>query len=366
MAHVPARRSAESRVPNSTGEPSDSHDQVGLARWLGRRRLLQGLGLLGVAGVGARDRAAHGVEQGAGASRAGPAGESHGGMSTVGTVDHARNGFTPMELLTEFDGGAVSRDASGRTVREYEFIAFAKDIEVAPGVVFPAWTYNGRVPGPTVRATEGDRIRIRLVNASAHRHTIHFHGFHSAAMDGVPGAGEVGPGEEFTYDFVAEPFGTHLYHCHSLPLQSHIHRGLYGAFIVDPRRGRPEANEMVMVMNGFDTNFDGENEIYALNTVAFAYMHDPIPIAVGQLQRAHVTNITEFDPINSLHLHANFFNLYRTGTRLQPDEFTDTISMGQAERHMLEFTYAQPGQFMFHAHQTEFVGLGWMSLFEVT
>ena len=74
-----------------------------------------------------------------------------------------------------------------------------------------------------------------------------------------------------------------------------------------------------MVMNAFDTNFDGENEVYALNTVAFAYMNEPIRINAGELQRAHVINITEFDPINSIHLHANFFSLYRTGTSLQPD-----------------------------------------------
>jgi FtsP/CotA-like multicopper oxidase with cupredoxin domain len=288
------------------------------------------------------------------------------GFGAVGEVDHARNGFDPHLILQDFDPGEVSKDASGRTVREYELTTVNKEIEVAPGVFFPAWTYNGRVPGPTIRAREGDRVRIKLINTSDHPHTIHFHGFHPSGMDGVPGAGEAFPGEEFTYDFIAAPFGTHLYHCHSFPLKDHIHRGLYGAFIVDPKRGRPEANEMVLVMNAFDTNFDGENEIYAVNTVAFAYVAKPIQISAGELQRAHVVNITEFDPLNSIHIHANFFNLYRTGTSLEPDEFTDTISMGQAERHMIEFTYREPGTFMFHAHQTEFVELGWMSMLEVT
>ncbi len=290
----------------------------------------------------------------------------HGGQGAVGTVDHDRNGFNPREILTDFDGGEVSKDRSGRTVREYEFVTVNKEIEVAPGVFFPAWTYEGRVPGPTIRATEGDRIRIKFINSTPHPHTIHFHGIHSAAMDGVPGQGEIKTGETFVYDFIAEPFGTHLYHCHSVPLTQHIHRGLYGAFIIDPKKGRPEANEMVLVMNAFDTNFDGENEIYAVNTVAFAYMVEPIRIRRGELQRAHVVNITEFDPLNSIHIHANFFHLYRTGTSVIPDEFTDTISMGQAERHMIEFTYDEPGHFMFHAHQTEFVELGWLSAFEVS
>ena len=292
--------------------------------------------------------------------------KAHSGFGPVGKVDHERNGFDPHEILTDFDGGEVSKDLSGRTVREYDFRVVNKDIEVAPGIFFPAWTYNGRVPGPTIHCTEGDRLRIRLINTSDHPHSIHFHGFHSAGMDGVPGSGEAPPGEEFTYDFVAGPFGTHLYHCHSMPLKQHIHRGLYGAFIVDPKKPQPDAHEMVMVMNAFDTNFDGENEIYALNTIAFAYANEPIKISKGELQRAHVINVTEFDPVNSIHIHANFFQLYRTGTSLTPHEFTDTISMGQAERHMIEFTYDDPGTFMFHAHQTEFVELGWMSAFEVS
>ena len=331
-----------------------------------RRALLGGAGLLGGAswfGALAARAGSDGSDEHNGHN--GPA-HAHGGLGTVGTVDSARNGFHPHQILTDFDGGAVSSDVTGRTVREYQFVAAVQEIEVAPGVFFEAWSYNGRVPGPTIRATQGDRIRVELVNASAHPHTIHFHGFHPAAMDGVPGAGEVAPGETFTYDFVAGPFGTHLYHCHALPLATHIQRGLYGAFIVDPPGGRPPAREMVFVLNAFDTDFDGENEVYAANTVAFAYFDEPIPITAGELQRAHVVNITEIDPINSFHLHANFFQLYRTGTRLEPDELTDTVTMGQAERHMIEFTYHERGRFMFHAHQSEFVELGWMSMFEVS
>ena len=70
------------------------------------------------------------------------------------------------------------------------------EIEVAPGVRFAAWTYNGRIPGPTLRCREGERLRITFANGSAHPHTIHFHGIHPAEMDGVPGlgAGEIPPG----------------------------------------------------------------------------------------------------------------------------------------------------------------------------
>jgi FtsP/CotA-like multicopper oxidase with cupredoxin domain len=182
-------------------------------------------------------------------------------------------------------------------------------------------------------------------------------------MDGV--FEQVFPGESFVYEFDAEPFGLHLYHCHTMPLKKHIAKGLYGTFIVDPKTPRPLAREMVMVLNGFDTNFDGENEVYAANTVAFAYQRDPIVVLKGQLQRIYMVNLLEFDLVNSMHLHANFFHVYRTGTALSPQEFTDTLMMCQGERHILEFTYNHTGKFMFHAHQSEFAELGWMGLFDV-
>jgi len=312
----------------------------------------------------------------------------HGGMGTVGQVDSARNGFDPMALLQDWDFGVVSTLPNGQTLREFRIYAIDKEIEVAPGVFFPGWVYNGRVPGPTLRCTEGDRVRIEFANGSSHPHTMHFHGIHSARMDGVPhvGAGMIEPGNSTVYEFDAFPFGCHLYHCHATPLKRHIHKGLYGAFIIDPDPARhpedrqaassrlygtPEnqaVNEMIMVMNAFDTNFDGENEVYAVNSIAFAYMNTPIPIRPDQRQRLYLVNLTEFDPINSIHLHANFFDYFDHGTTLTPTLRTvDTIMQCQAQRGILEFSYEgfEDGLYMFHAHQSEFAELGWMGFFEV-
>jgi len=122
---------------------------------------------------------------------------------------------------------------------------------------------------------------------------------------------------------------------------------------------------MVMVLNGFDVNFDAENEVYAVNTVPFAYQAQPIVLKRGRLNRIYLVNVLEFDLINSMHIHGNFFRLFRTGTSLESSELTDTVSLGQGERHILEFTYDRPGKFMFHAHQSEFAELGWMGMFDV-
>jgi manganese oxidase len=288
---------------------------------------------------------------------------------TSGEVDHSRNGFNPTDILTDFDYGQVSTLANGQTLREYELVAVDKTIEVAPGIDYPAWVYNGRMPGPTLRATEGDRLRVHFTNSSSHPHTVHFHGIHPHDMDGVPGAGPglIHTGQSFTYEFEAEPFGLHLYHCHAFPLARHIAKGLYGTFIVDPKQGWPAVDqELVMVMNGIDIDFDDENDFYAVNTIPFHYQNHPIPIRVGEQIRIFLVNLLEFDPINSFHLHANFFHYYPTGTSLVPSEYTDIIMQAQAQRGILEFTYKYPGLFMFHAHKTEFAELGWTGNFQVS
>jgi manganese oxidase len=247
-------------------------------------------------------------------------------------------------------------------LREYRLVAQDREIEVAKGVWFNAWTYNGTVPGPVIRATEDDLLRVHFVNAGSHSHTIHFHGIHPANMDGVFEIVE--PGKEFTYEFPAKPYGMQLYHCHSTPLKKHIHKGLYGAFIVDPKEPRAEAQELVLVMNAFDTDGDDENNFYAVNGPAFYYAKYPIRVRRSQLVRIYLANLTEFDLVNSLHLHGDFFRYYPTGSS-EHFEYTDTVMLCQGERGIMEIEFANTGRFMFHAHQSEFAELGWMGFFDV-
>jgi FtsP/CotA-like multicopper oxidase with cupredoxin domain len=155
-----------------------------------------------------------------------------------------------------------------------------------------------------------------------------------------------------------------LYHCHSTPLKKHIHKGLYGAFIIDPPEPRAPAQELVMVMNGYDTDGDGENNFYTVNGLAFYYAKYPIVVRRGRLVRLYLANLTEFDLINSFHLHGEFFRVYRTGSTDQ-FEYTDTVMLCQGERCIIEIEFHNRGRFMFHAHQSEFTELGWMGFFEV-
>ena len=273
--------------------------------------------------------------------------------------------FDPSQFLREFHYGKTSIMEDGTTLREFTIVAEDHLVqEISPGVFFNVWTFNGTVPGPTIRVTEGDLVRIHFINNGSKSHTMHFHGIHAAVMDGVF---EIvgGGGGRFTYEFVADPVGVHPYHCHVMPLEEHIAHGLYGVYIVDPAEPRPPADEMVMVLNAMDTDFDMENNFYAANTIPFYYQHHPIQINADELIRVYVVNMVEFDSINNLHLHGNLYHYYPTGTDTVPSFYTDMITLSQTERGILEFEYQFPGKYLFHAHKVEFSEKGWAGTFLV-
>jgi hypothetical protein len=125
---------------------------------------------------------------------------------TVSTVE-----FDPDKFLRNFEYGKILKSKNGQTIREYTIIAEDDKIqEISPGIFYNVWTFNGTVPGPTIRATEGDLVRIHFINNGLKSHTMHFHGIHPAEMDGVF---EIvgGGGGQFTYEFIAGPAGGFAY-----------------------------------------------------------------------------------------------------------------------------------------------------------
>ena len=319
---------------------------------------------------------------------------------------------TSIEYLTHFNCGRVSEGSNGQTIREYTLIVEEnQNITISnTGHYFDAWTFNSTVPGPTMRMTEGDLIRINVINSkdSKHTHSLHMHSIHAAEMDGVSTplssnsqddkiesvggvykSGMILPGRNFTYEFVAQPYGVYPYHCHVSPVADHINRGLYGMMIIDPKEPREQRTEMVMTMNGYDMDYEMEgpvtppsmaemrgeevrqedeerdNEIYTVNGKAFDYMDHPIPLNVGEKYRIYLLNMVEFDLINSFHLHGDMISYIPGGTQYEASQVNDIIELGQANRGIVEFDYDNPGRYMFHAHVQEFTDLGWMGLFDV-
>ena len=232
---------------------------------------------------------------------------------------------------------------------------------VADGVVVDQWTYNGTAPGPTIRAREGETVRVHFRNRTERDHNLHFHGTHSVQQDGWQ---PIPPGGETTYEIVAGPAGVHPYHCHVMPLAMHISKGMYGTFIVDPAEPREEAIEVVLMLSGWDVDGDGRNELYTWNGVAGFFQRHPITVPVGALVRVYLLNMVEYDPLASFHLHAQTFDVFRTGTSPTPGEHTDTVALVQGERAVLEFRLPERGRYMFHPHQHHMAdggAMGWFS-----
>jgi FtsP/CotA-like multicopper oxidase with cupredoxin domain len=119
-----------------------------------------------------------------------------------------------------------------------------------------------------------------------------------------------------------------------------------------------------MVMNGYDTDGDGSNNFYTVNGRTLYYARYPIRVSRSERVRVYLANLTEFDLINSFHLHGDFFRYQPTGTG-DHWEYTDTVVQAQGQRGVLEIEFANTGLFMFHAHQSEFAELGWMGYFDV-
>ncbi|MGB7859574.1 MAG: multicopper oxidase domain-containing protein [Acidimicrobiia bacterium] len=247
------------------------------------------------------------------------------------------------------------------STRDLEISVEERLIEIAEGVQFEAWTYNGSVPAPTIRATEGDTLRIHLKNRTGHSHNLHFHGSHRPEEDGwepVPAGGET------TYTIEAGPAGVHPYHCHTAPLAEHISRGLYGTMIVDPVGGRPPAKEITMLISGFSNEAIGRNGIVAWNGVAGFYHAYPIKIERGEPVRVYATNMLEYEPLASFHLHAETFDVYPAGMGLSPAFREDTIALAMGQRAMIEFSLPHYGRYMFHPHQhwlADRGAMGWLA-----
>jgi len=120
---------------------------------------------------------------------------------------------------------------------------------IAPGIRYRAWTFNGTVPGPVIRARVGDTIDVSLTNKAIMGHSIDFH---AALAPANVAYQTVQPGKTLHFSWVAEYPGVFMYHCGTPPVLAHISNGMYGAIIVDPKDGwGPDATPFVLVQSEF-------------------------------------------------------------------------------------------------------------------
>jgi nitrite reductase (NO-forming) len=235
------------------------------------------------------------------------------------------------------------------STREYTLIAEETTLEISPGVRVDAWTYNGSIPGPTLTATEGDRVIVHFINKTPLPHTVHFHGDHPSTQDGV--FEQVMANETYTYDFIATPAGALMYHCHVSPVMQHVRMGLYGAFIVYPANPLPPAREYVLVSGEYDTQNQlvPLPEYYMFNGYTDGYMRTPLPAMTNETVRIYLVNLG-LSPAYGMHIHGTLFRAYPSGIWLNTPLNIQSWELASGNAAILEAKWPWPGKFAFHFH----------------
>lgn len=216
-----------------------------------------------------------------------------------------------------------------------------------------AWSINGTVPGPTIRVTAGDHVRVTFINHFPEATAIHWHGLEVPSnQDGVPGIGQkpIQAGQTYVYDFRVsdQDVGTHWYHSHYDDVVQ-VPGGFYGAFIVNPRPGTAQAKAFAADVD-YTMIVSELGPYYVINGKSFP---DTQPILVKHGQTVHVRIIGAGEMIHPMHLHGHTFNLIaQAGHLLASPIPMDTIEVVPGGTYDITFTaWAAPGSiYPFHCH----------------
>lgn len=305
--------------------------------------------------------------------------------------------------LEELEPEIITENGKGIKV----FKMTVKDIgfELFPDQPMMGWGFNGLIPGPTIRVTEGDRIRIILENDSSGEHTLHVHGQSKpVVMDGVPYIGQkpVKKGESYTYEFTVNNIGTSWYHCH-VDGKHHVDMGMYGAFIVEPKKGKLNFDrEYIMILDEWPTKhvhvheddmemegheehgvltmhegaapahehegekpekrewypktYNPHQEVYdgfTINGRSFPFTE---PVIVKEGERVRIRFINVGYKTHYMHTHSHKFQVVaRDGSYVNEPQHIDTVGIGSGQRVDIILFADNPGIWPFHCHRLDHV-----------
>ena len=314
-----------------------------------------------------------------------PSGSKIGLILTALVFAGLLGGLGAIAGVDRFTGSGT---ASEPPVKEFHLTAQETEVELQPGTTVKAWTYNGTMPGPEIRVTEGDLVRVTLTNELPTATTIHWHGLDVPNdMDGPAGLSQapVEPGESFTYEFIATPGGTRWYHTHT-DVSTQILLGLYGAFIVEPKGGLSDLDrDYTYILTEWDAELTpavalGEEprgprdqtlrggefgtDYFLMN----GKMHDAIPpIVVSEGDTVRIRLINAGNVPHPFHTHGHSFKIVATDGNPVPEaaQLTkDTVLVAPGERYDIEFVANNPGVWMVHCHIENHADNGMMTIIQ--
>lgn len=249
-------------------------------------------------------------------------------------------------------------------------------VDIAAGVKYNAWAYDGLLPGPVLHVKQGDNVRFTLVNDSNTGHSIDFH---AARTPWDKNYITILPGASLSFDWHAEFPGVYMYHCGTPPVLHHIANGMYGAVVVDPDPPLASAREYVLVQSEFYAK-EGENgtwdadmdkmlavrpDLLAFNGTAFQYRDVPLTADVGEKVRFYVMNAgpTLF---SAFHVIGAIFDVvYVDGNPRNPLYGVSTYTVAPGQGCTFEMTIPEAGLYPFVTHSFAYTGLGALGVLAV-
>ncbi|MGE5594881.1 MAG: multicopper oxidase domain-containing protein [Hyphomicrobiales bacterium] len=251
------------------------------------------------------------------------------------------------EPITRGEGNIPLEPRIENGVKVWDLTIDEIDWEVEPGVVEKARGYNGMIPGPVLRATEGDRVRINVKNNLPSESTsIHWHGmFVPNSMDGVTYINQdpITPGGTFVYEFTLRNSGTHMYHSHHNSMDQ-VNRGLLGAFIVDPKDPASypaHDREYIMVLNDASLGYTINGKSFPATTA----------LKAKKGERVVIRWLNEGIMNHPMHLHGMPMKVFaKDGWPLPQPYMCDTIDVAPGNRYDCLVEATEVGTWAFHCH----------------
>jgi manganese oxidase len=260
--------------------------------------------------------------------------------------------------------------------------------EYRDGQSVAAWGYERQVPGPTIRVSEGERVRVEFTNRLPEPTTVHWHGVDVPFnQDGVPGVTQdpIEPGETYSYEFTATPAGTRMYHTHGSSMSDEARQldmGLSGALIIEPRtKAQPASVDQTLVLDEWAVEPGGFNaammtgaghaahnagsNVFTINGRA-APDFEPIAVKRGETVRLRLINVGS-SATHPMHLHGHQFTVTALDGNPVPAparQLRNVITLAPGETADVEFTANNPGVWMLHCHELHHADAGMMTLMQ--
>jgi FtsP/CotA-like multicopper oxidase with cupredoxin domain len=332
---------------------------------MGRVTRRGAMGLLGTLGIGAIGTAvAPAVRSDSGIARAAAdAGHAHEGARLPQSAPAAQSdeltaddmdamheaGVKAFPAPTKGLGGQPLEFTMDGDVKVFDLVCQVVQWEVTPGTMVEAWTYNGVTPGPEIRVTEGDKVRVNVTNELPQSTAVHWHGLMVPnSQDGVPFITQppIKPGQSFTYEFPIKEgnAGAHMYHSHHNSAFQ-VTKGLLGAFIVEPKdpATRPAYDrDYTLVLN------DGPIGGFSLNGKGFPATQ---PLMAKKGEKILIRYMNEGLMIHPMHLHGMPMTVFAHDGYLVPQPYMcDTLNIAPGQRFEAIVEATEPGIWAFHCH----------------